>query len=433
MIESEDYGELPEDLEMSFTSDAIDILKTFSPHQVGHRPNDWIKRDLLLGGALTQKQNRLFRKLLKVRPFDLFGHIPKEMAKQRQIVEQGLAFDFLHRMHLLTIHSELSESFWIDEKISRLLRCPPSFWLIKTAEGSRIRDCGDAWACPYCYTRKMAACVRLLESTTNTSNCCFMVLLEAFQDIGREDIRSVRAQMKTLRLSMIGLARRYGASGGIWSTQLFPDQSLGHHLGEDVLWSCASRPISQHRIAVAAAIPPTAGSISALEPLIQGDICLDSQLEVEAAPVAVDVLPFTGRSTIRAISVQSYPSSFPREQLKNCRFGLFVWPPIACLNGLGWQSRSQLMRNLKVYSRWGEFRKGGRPFVSPLPVASHANSSQEARRELLLDSALTLLKTSSMLSPKSHGRKKLRQLLQDQGHSVSERDARWLVQRLKND
>ena len=431
MIDFEEYRELPDDLSSIFTEDAIDIIKRFPPVEIGNRPRDWMKRDLLLGAALSHRENWMFRKLLKDRPLVLFGDIPEEITQHRQIVEQGIAFDFLHRFHLFGIREGLGETDGSRPEFFRLLQCPTSLWLTKTEKKRTVRDCGYAWLCPHCYARNMADCVKFLESSCSTANCCFLALMEAYLEIDDEDIPQSRSRINVLRSSMIALARRYGASGGVWTTQISPEESIEQNWDYDDLVVYNPGVCQKIRVAVLAAIPPAMDSISAIEPLLTGNVRLERELECDADRLMVDVLPFRGTSTIRAVAIQAYPSSTPRVWFKNCRFGLFFWPPIWSLNCFQWQLRARLLKGLKTYSRWGTLRRRGCSYIPCVAPESDPEAATAFRREELLRAATMLLVSVSSPNEKSLGHRKLRQCLSEHGHVVSERDARWLAKELK--
>lgn len=431
MMDFEEYGDLPDDLSSIFTEDAIDIIQRFPPVEIGNRPRDWMKRDLLLGAALSHRENWVFRQLLQDRPHVLFADVPEELAQHRKIVEEGIAFDFLHRLHLLRIREGLRETDGDRPEFFRLLQCPTSLWLTKTGKKLTVRDCGYAWLCPHCYARNMADCVKFLESSCFTANCCFLALMEAYLEIDDEDIPQSRSRINVLRSSMIALARRYGASGGVWTTQISPEESIEQNWDYDDLVVYNPGVCQKIRVAVLAAIPPAMDSISAIEPLLTGNVRLERELECDADRLMVDVLPFWGTSTIRAVAIQAYPSSTPRVWFKNCRFGLFFWPPIWSLNCFQWQLRARLLKGLKTYSRWGTLRRRGRSYVPCIAPESDPEAATAFRREELLRAAKMLFVGCSLLNETSLGRKKLHQFLSEHGHSVSERDARWLAKELK--
>lgn len=431
MMDFEEYGELPNDISSIFTEDAIDIINRFPPVEIGNRPRDWIKRDLLLGAALSHRENWMFRKLLKDHPLELFGDIPEEITQHRQIVKQGIAFDYLHRLHLFRIRAGLGETDGERPEFFRLFQCPTSLWLTNSGKNMIVRDCGYAWLCPHCYARNMADCVKFLESSCSTSNCCFLALMEAYLDIDDEDIPQSRSRINVLRSSMITLARRYGASGGVWTTQISPEESIKQNWDDDDLVVYNPGVCQKIRVAVLAAIPPEMDSISALESLFKGNVRLARELECDAGRLMVDVLPFSGNSTIRAVAIQAYPSSIRLEWLKNCQSGLFFWPPLWSLNCFQWQLRARLLKGLKTYSRWGTLRRRGRSYIPCVAPESDPEAVTAFRREELLRAATMLLVDVSSSNEKSLGHKKLRHFLSVHGYSVSERDARWLAKELK--
>ena len=255
--------------------------------------------------------------------------------------------------------------------------------------------------------------------------------MEAYLEIDDEDIPQSRSRINVLRSSMIALARRYGASGGVWTTQISPEESIKQNWDYDDLVVYNPGVCQKIRVAVLAAIPPAMDSISAIEPLLTGNVRLERELECDADRLMVDVLPYRGTSTIRTLSVLAYPSSIRRDWFENCRFGLFFWPPVWSLNCFQWQFRARLLKGLKTYSRWGTLRRRGRSYIPCIASESDPEAATAFRREELLRAATMLLVSVSSPNEKSLGHRKLRQCLSEHGHVVSERDARWLAKELK--
>lgn len=122
---------------------------------VGHRPEDYMGRDLLLGSLMRDERPRAFQWMSK-KPLawmnEMVTHLPVRDQKQ------ALQFLCLHLLHRENLARLLDRFRFSAQWLRRLWRCRPCGVLtewVGRADWRTERDiCGLHWLCPWCFCRR---------------------------------------------------------------------------------------------------------------------------------------------------------------------------------------------------------------------------------------------------------------------------------------
>src|SRR5215469_16775323 len=168
----------PEDDRLSFSAD--DSLASMEPHSaveswkiaaLGHRPQDYLARDLLLNSLWRDERPRVFHSLAKKPPAwieDQVRHLPGNQVKQ---AVQLTVLHYLHRRQLAQLQAgDVAANRIGDEGgqlISRLWVCWPYGAKMEPPASAQMVPqncwCRLAWLCPWCHARRAVALARLLR------------------------------------------------------------------------------------------------------------------------------------------------------------------------------------------------------------------------------------------------------------------------------
>lgn len=432
-------GSLDERLVVANTEKAIESALADTPSIFGKRPRDWLSRDLLIGSSLADRRNWMFRNLLGSNPGFLRLGLSPAMQNHENLIRQGRVFAYLHALHVLDMRAACREANYSTWSNRRILDCPTTFWSTASQNGlvGPRRVCKRGWVCPYCYARASIACFQKLSTQITVENCGFLALISTVKDVLMYDKKEVNKITEDLRVELLRWARHMGGCGGLWAVQLSPV------LDQKTIWTkgeieYAGEEAMSLRVAVLSQIPNTLEAIDRLESyLCKGARGTTKVRCGQAENIQVDLLPFHGPQTIRAALVAAGPMSTSSRQIENNSHGLFYWPPVWLCSPEQWQFRCIALGSRKRYSPWGTFRNAPPVNSTPAIVAQSTigtpsqSEIAEARRKQLFSEVSPIIKSNMEATGKSLGRQLLLKQLKAEGHNVSDRDVRWIIERLK--
>jgi hypothetical protein len=216
---------------------------------LGHRPRDYLARDLLLGSLWRDERPSVFHELAKKPPAWIEDHVRHLPGSQERQAAQLTALHYLHRRQLARLWlGDVSSDVIGDEEVrpllGRLWGCWPygAKMLPPAQSAPQACWCRLAWLCPWCYARRAVGLEGLLREGPLRRPQGKHLLLARLATFGEQASpdpdwderwcgrtgyhlqgpRKVRAMRSAVASRLRRLARRLGVSGGVITHQIGP-------------------------------------------------------------------------------------------------------------------------------------------------------------------------------------------------------------------
>jgi hypothetical protein len=448
----------------------------------GNRPIDHAQRDLLLASLLRDPRTPRFRRrALHAQGFDAdsWNRIPESARPQAR---QLAVLAKMQATHLAKLR-ERSPFLGLDENriLSRLDGCVPVGAAFDVSAGGR--PCGYPRLCPWCHARSITRLYRTVIHGPLAESRCGRLLLAGFLSVPVTAFRvsderfqrllwnheqwfqqgSVinpyhalqRANVKLVRTQIGGwlrsTAQRLGMTGGAFVYQVGPYRDAG-------------RNCFQHQLAVLGEVDGSSpdkitrlneciGLAGGQPPSIDvgSETLSPACLHLPATPQNFRYLLF---GTPWNFPVDRLGATYsPQLRLRNGLQGVAALPPYFMFDPVQFWSYFEATRGIRhwtLFGTWKGQRMAAAPASTPrrLPTESgrrgvlrrrrvlqtvnqQRRQSADQRREALLAAAQPVVRSLESQLGRPPGRRRLLRALASAGHSVSERDARWLVLRLQ--
>lgn len=357
-LEEDAFGGVNGRCSSIFETEAKHIAAVQAVEAVGRRPEDWVKRDLLVMSSGDERRNWFFKKVLKNESkFLNQAYDQTHNDYEQRIVRSSRAFDYLHRRHLLENLSKAAVNSQEYFVLARASVCPTALFQTNVLIGHKFsfvryqNVCKNAWACPHCYSRAVAEEFVRYKSRLNESKIVGLALISDYDELEIDDLLSCSELHKRLNKKLLGLAKSMGATGGILAFQLSPDRYQELKWDYNEAYTEQSNLLTM-RVAVMAIIPETESSI---QKLIDFNDSQKTNGELLGNNIQLDYLEFRGEHTIRTIVAAKSEKSESFQILTNNKFGLFYWPPIWLCSPEQWDSRFRMTKSKKAFTPWGDW------------------------------------------------------------------------------
>ncbi len=359
-FEEDAFGGLDGRCSSTYEKEAKYIAAVQTVQAVGRRPEDWVKRDLLVVSSGDDRRNWFFKKVLKNNSRFLNQVYDQAHDEYEQrIVRSSRAFDYLHRRHLLDNMSKATVDSEEYFALARASVCPTALFQTNVLIPhdfmfARFQNvCKNAWACPHCYSRTVSDEFVRYKSLIHESNIVGLALISDSDDLEIGDQLSCSQLHKRLNKKLLDLAKSMGATGGILAFQLSPDRYQQLKWDYNEAYTEQSNLLTM-RVAVMGVIPQTESSIQKLLDFTDSQ---EMNPDLLGNNIQLDYLRFEGEGTIRTITVAKSERSESSQTLTNNKYGLFYWPPVWLCSPEQWDSRFRMTKSKKSFSPWGDWIK----------------------------------------------------------------------------
>ena len=419
---------------------------------MGNRPQDHMDRDLLLASLLRDRRLRMFRRqCLKLPAWAPV--VPASVAKAFQLRAQQLIMLGSHQQYLIEKMRDTldlaADPRQGKQMLAAMEACLPRGALFARSMPDPGYACGYARLCPWCHARSVQRLYRRLlagactpERSAGRHLIAFRMRVDDGEELEPQEVRSVRDDY---RYKFRQLASRIGIEGGVMIHQATP-WIAWYDRAKD------KRKIFAHifsMIGIAAS-----SAVENLDGVIE-DVCLD---EFMGSDYETAALPAGTPHALRYLLFGSSYKFDSRElglvvsDYKKVRYGIqgaaALEPWFLFDERQAW-SYAAAMQGTRLYDSFGAWRQSqaGRKQCSRKRRAKseYGNENREmsfqsenyrrsadanARRRQLVAMALPCYQTLKDATGKQPGSPALRKALNEAGHAVSDRDARWLAKHL---
>jgi len=442
---------------------------------LGNRPQDHRDRDLLLASLLRDPRLPMFRRHCW-KPPAWAAPVPDTVSpKLRRQAQQMIILESLQARFIDKMRTENCAYGFEEAQISRMLdalaACPPRGALYRQ-DGENVRSCGYAKLCPWCHARRVQELYQTLQDgpcrPESLSNTWLMAgrlsipverRIDHRSDEGPLNASGVRSEHTYYGKFLRRLAGQLGIVGGVLIFQVTPN--LTYHAER-----YRKRGYS-YEFSIVGEMPGLAGPIDRVKQLTGMDPKdlydpYDDEEFTFFGPAMWAMLPGGNPQSLRYLlfgSSYKYPvGSLGGHVSKD-------WPTNYGLQGAAalqpwflfkpWQAWEyfEATRGIRLYDLWGSWkRRRARPSVSTrrptsLPTQDgrrgeirrrrafqqeNQDRQEQAltRREDLLEVATAAYDRLTTELGRKPGSPALRQALVEEGHAVTDREARWLVSRI---
>ena len=388
---------------------------------VGGRTVDWIKRDLLIGGTGDDRRNWPQRKLLKNdASFLVQSYDRLKSSAEKRTVREARAFDYLNRRHQLAMLGSMEYGSNDYRAAACASVCPTRLYRTSTLiphDWSFVRNlnvCMNSWVCPHCYARLMVEKFQIARRRLREHRTSYIALLSEECNIALDNKELCKSLRESMRESLLSTAKELGGTGGLWTVQLGPILEQKHHWDPNEVHYENEEELVL-RVSLMAFIPEELLSLTKLKAFKTG---------AHAIPEGtwLDIVSAGEIGALRAVMVKSRNISTASVQLEHNSHGLFCWPTMTLCSPQQWHSRFLMTRYQQSARAWGDWCRD----CSRTP-SIRSESKTEQRRESLLEAIKPILINSGYPDAHIPGRVDLRKLLGESGIEASDRDARWLI------
>lgn len=419
---------------------------------MGNRPQDHMDRDLLLASLLRNRRFRIFRKQCRETPV-WAPAVPACIQGNFQHRARQLIVLGSHHQHLIermrdTIH--LAAAPCQGEKmLAAMEACVPRGALFARTLPDPGHVCGYARLCPWCHARSVQRLYRQLlagpcacKNVAGKHLIALRVRVEGGEELQADEVRRVRTDY---RYKLRKVAGRIGIAGGVIIHQATP-WTLWHDQPSE------KQKIFAHIFTLIGLVASSA--VDSLKEVI-AEACSDEAMGRDyetamlpaAAPQALRYLLFG--SSYRFRSGKHGLIVNDRRKLRSGIQGAAALEPWFLFTERQAWSYAAVMYRTRLYDTFGNWHKSqaGRQQCSRLrhPKSEYGNENRQAafrsennrrhdvandRHRQLVAVALPLYQNFKDATGKNLGSPALRKALNDAGHAVSDRDARWLAKEL---
>lgn len=325
---------------------------------VGRRPEDWIKRDLLVSSSGDDRRNWMFKKLLKNESTFLNQHYDstQDLLEDR-VVRSSRAFDYLHRRYVGEMLERMDHDSAEYKVLASALVCPTALYQTNDLIPHRLpfvrnrNVCKNAWNCPHCYSRAVVQEFERYKSGILNSNAYGLALISDSENVSTGDVNQCNIYCQGLRQKVYGLARSMGATGGMLSLQAAPNRH------QQVLWDvneayCQDSDVLQIRVALLAVIPKKRDSLTKY---LQFKESQATNPELAGEHLQIDTVFEICKDVVRMMLVAKSEQSESWYKLENNDYGLFYWPPVWLCSVNQWVGRYRMTKGKKSFQPWGDW------------------------------------------------------------------------------
>jgi hypothetical protein len=419
---------------------------------MGNRPQDHRDRDLLLASLLRDKRLPMFREQC----FNLPAWAPA--------VPECIPATFQHQAQQLTVLGSTHQHFIermrasihlaadpgkAEQMLKAMEACPPRGALFARTPLDTAHPCGHARLCPWCHARSVQRLYDQLQAGSCTAERLagkHLILLRIRVEAGRElQASEVREAAKVYRYQLRRLANRIGIEGGAIIHQVTPWMPHYDRPSE-------KRKIFAHVFAMVGVVGRS--DIDSVD-RATSTFCDDQML---GGDYELMMLSATNPQALRFL-LHGTSHKFDLSELgllvKNPKTVLFGVQGAAALQPWFMFSEQQAwcyesaMQGTRLFDTFGSWRVAKAEQKScpkqPLTKSEDLNElrqgacegdnfhkqcvAKERRRELAVI-ALPLFQKFKDAGGKQLGSPALRKMLNEAGHNISDRDARWLAKNL---
>lgn len=194
---------------------------SWQPKAVGKRPMDWAKRDLVYGRSRSDWRNWQLRSLLKNKPPYLFAGTSQLNDKDRKVVANSRAFQFVQYLKLFRLCNELEQDP-VLLKIQSLLACPPALFEVRK-QGRLLRNCELGHLCPFCVSRKAAVVCEHIRSFLPQAFPTVLSKVSISKKLPLNWERGLAKSEKSIAFGKLKkVATEMGGDGGLLTFQVAP-------------------------------------------------------------------------------------------------------------------------------------------------------------------------------------------------------------------
>jgi len=131
---------------------ARQIVLAQVPNAFGRRPQDFLARDFLVGGALRDDRCWLIKKLIGNKDPRFLFDTHEHPFVERSMIGMCRAFHFAHTVRMLHHRDVLTDHTDAIGAINKMLSCPTALMGIRH-NASRLVNCDQRRICPFCIAR----------------------------------------------------------------------------------------------------------------------------------------------------------------------------------------------------------------------------------------------------------------------------------------
>ena len=419
---------------------------------MGNRPQDHMDRDLLLASLLRDRRLPMFRKQCLKLP-EWAPAVPENIpatfrGRAQQLIMLGSTQQHLIEKMRGSIDLAADRSTG-QEMLDAMEACPPRGALFSRGTLDKARPCGHARLCPWCHARSVERLYRQLLAGPCTAERLagkHLILLRIRVEAGQElQASEVREAAKVYRYQLRRLANRIGIEGGAIIHQVTPWMPHYDRPSE-------KRKIFAHVFAMVGVVGRS--DIDSVD-RATSTFCDDQML---GGDYELMMLPATNPQALRFL-LHGTSHKFDLSELgllvKNPKTVLFGVQGAAALQPWFMFSEQQAwsyesaMQGTRLYDTFGNWRvtKAEKKCCSKQPPTKSEDGDElrqgacegdnfhkqcvakERRRELAVI-ALPFFQKFKDAGGKQLGSPALRKMLNEAGHNISDRDARWLAKNL---
>ena len=419
---------------------------------MGTRPRDHMDRDLLLASLLRDRRLPMFRKQCLNLPAWVAA-MPEDIPatfqhRAQQLVMLGSTHQ--HFIEQMRASIDLADDRSKGEQMLKAMEaCPPRGALFAHGTLDSGRPCRNARLCPWCHARSVQRLYGLLqagpclpERLTGKHLILFKTRVDGGDELDAQELREVR---NDYRYKLRWVARQCGIEGGVILHQVTPWMPWYDRPSE-------KQKIFAHVFAFIGVV--ASSSVDSIGPAIRKaceDQWIDRDYEVMLLPATV---PDALRYLLLGTSYKFDPSrvGLLAKNSKSVVYGiqgaaalqpwfLFdeqqAWSYVAAMHGtrlfdtFGNWRESQADQKRCSRKRRAQSEHGGdnRKMAFQCENECRRHDAKTRRRELATI-ALPILRKFKDAGGKHLGSPALRKMLSEAGHSISDRDARWLAKEL---
>jgi hypothetical protein len=281
-----------------------------------------------------------------------------------------------------------------------------------------LNVCMNSWVCPHCYARLMVEKFQIARRRLREHRTSYIALLSEECNIALDNKELCKSLRESMRESLLSTAKELGGTGGLWTVQLGPILEQKHHWDPNEVHYENEEELVL-RVSLMAFIPEELLSLTKLKAFKTG---------AHAIPEGtwLDIVSAGEIGALRAVMVKSRNISTASVQLEHNSHGLFCWPTMTLCSPQQWHSRFLMTRYQQSARAWGDWCRD----CSRTP-SIRSESKTEQRRESLLEAIKPILINSGYPDAHIPGRVDLRKLLGESGIEASDRDARWLINEVR--
>jgi len=463
---------------------------------VGRRPHDFVARDALVASLIRDPRGFRFQKLIRKPPDWLVESVEHVPEQHRQQALQVNALHLLHQQKLAGLLYPDDVQRADDEAVEvfgRVRDCTPCGALVervqKTEDGRDFPECGRPRVCPWCHARKVVRAYRSLTARRTIESPYSLLVqaratvtsdeldLDIMQDwiaccrrrgeFGQDQPTPMWYRLESLytnaelRPQLLDFAHHLGLSGGLVSLQAGPcrlrDRSEGYRFELGLIGDvpfATDREREKFMRYTAMDKPAVKFALNVMGRKIYVELLA---LPAEH-PLALRLF-LAGSSWSYPVQKLPLIGAFPSDLDYGFRDGLpgiLGFQPIHLFDDLDFWRYSDAMQGINLFSTFGDWKKPSpqqrprrqqsentfRPHrtqkLRPLRRANESRKGDvEQRRRSLLEVARTVWPEIKAQVKSAPGRPPYKRLLvarlKREGLEVSDRDARWLMEQLKDE